>query len=95
VPNASNVTALTSPRTTMNLGGAVRLMRRQIHCASKQRRANTALTPSSTPIVGVTIKQIPTNVPSKDTTSIENGSRRSISRSVKTGSNLFALWKAA
>jgi len=56
VPNASNVMALTSLRTTVNLGGAVRPMRRQNHCASKQRRANPALTPSSAPIVGVTIK---------------------------------------
>ena len=95
VPNTSNVTALTSLRTTTNLGGAVRLMRRQIYCTSKRRRANPTLTPSSAPIAGVTIKQIPTNVPSGDTTSTENGSRRSILRSVKTGSNLFALQKAA
>ena len=95
VPNASNVMALTSLRTTTNLGGAVRLMRRQIYHALKQRRVNPTLTPSSAPIVGVTIKQISTNVPSGDTTSTENGSRRSILRSMKTESNLFALQKAA
>ena len=83
--------ALTSPRTTANLGSAVRLMRKQIHRTSKQKRVNPALTSPSAPIVGGTIKQIPTNVPSEDTISTENGSRRSISRSVKTGSNLFAL----
>ena len=95
VLNVSNVMTLTSPRTTANSGGAARLMRRQIHLISKWRRVNLALTPSSALIVEGTIKLTPINVPSRDTTSTESSSRRNISRSMKTESNLFTLQKVA
>ena len=45
------------------------------------------------PIVRGTIKLTPINVSSGGTASIESGSKRSMLRSMKTGSNQFALWK--
>jgi len=95
VPNTSNVMALTNPRTTVNSGDAAKQTRRRIHLISKQRRASHALISSNAPIVGGTIKLTPINIPSGGTASTESGSRRSMSRSVKTESNQFALQKAA
>ena len=86
-----NTIALTNPKTTVNLDGVTRRMRRQTYLASKQKRTNFAHIPSNALIVGETTKPTPTNTPSRDIVSTESGSRRNMLRSVKTESSLFAL----
>ena len=91
VLSASSVMALTNPKTTMNLDGIARLTRRRTLLTLRQRKANYAHTLSSALIIRGTTKPTPTNAPSGDTNSTENGNKRNMLRSVKTGSSQFAL----
>jgi len=79
----------------MNLGGAAKRMRRQTHHISRQRKVNHALTHSNALIVGAITKPTPTSAHSGGINLTENGTKRNTLRSVTTGSNRFALWRAA
>jgi len=69
-------------------------MRRQTLCVSRLRRAIHALTRSNALIVGEITKPTPTYAHSGGIDSTENGTKRNMPKSMKTGSNRFALWKA-
>ena len=93
-PSVSNAMAHTNLRTTVNSGGAVKQTRRQILHVLRLRRVIHALTRSNALIVGEITKPTPTYTYSGGINSTENGTKRNTPRSVKTGSNRFALWKA-
>ena len=89
--SVSNVIGPTNRKTTTNLGGAVKQMRKQIFHNLKPRRGNHVPTHSSVRTAKAIIKPILFNVHSGNTISIENGNKRNILRSVKIGSSQFAL----
>ena len=93
-PSVSSTIVRTNPRTTENLGGTAKWTRRQILCISRLRRAIYTLTCSNALIAGVITKPTPTSAYSGGINSTENGTKRNTPRSVKTGSNWFALWRA-
>jgi len=71
----------------MSLDGVARQMKELILLNLKQRKEIHVLTRSSVLIVMEIIKPTLTNVHSGSTISIENGSRRNMLRSMKTGSS--------
>ena len=91
VQSASSVMDLTNWRTIVNSAGIPRPMKKLIHYTSKLKKTNYACTHSSVPIVEVNIRRTPQHVHFGGTISIESSTRRSILRSVKTGSNQF-VW---
>jgi len=78
----------------MNSGSAAKQTRRQTLHVSRLRRAIYALIHSNALIVGVITKPAPTNAHSGGINSIESGTKRNMSRSVKTESNQITLWRA-
>jgi len=76
----------TNQKTIVNMAGVARLTRKQIHHASKPKKAIHACIFSSVLTVVVIIKQTLQYVHFGGIASIESGSRRSILRSVKTRS---------
>ena len=95
VPNASSATVLINPRTTRSSGGAAKWMKRQILLVSRQRKVNHAPIRSNALIVRAIIKPTPTSVHSGGINSTENGTKRNMPKSVKTGSHWFVLWRVA
>jgi len=91
VPNASNAMVLTNPITIENSVGVARQTSRSTHQDWKPRRVNHAPTHSNVLTAGATTKLTPTSVRFGDTNSIENGTRKSMLRSVKTDQNQFVL----
>jgi len=85
---------LTSWKITVNLDSAARRMKKQILLDSKQRKRNHAYICSNVQTVMVTTKLTQIYVHSGGIDSIRSGNRRSMLRSVKTGSSRFALWGA-
>jgi len=77
----------TSQKITTNLDGAVKQAKNQILYDSKQRKGNHAHTHSNARIAGATTKPTQICVCSGGIDSIRSGSRRSMPRSMKTGSN--------
>ena len=92
--NVSNAMDLTNLRTTMNSGGTARQTINWTHCILKQRRANCVSTLSNAPTVRKTTKPIQINTHSGGTASTENGISRNTPKSITTGSNQSALWRA-
>jgi len=89
-PNASNAIALTRLRTTINLGGVAKQMRRLIPFILRQKKANYIHICLSAPAVMEIIKQTSIYVCSGDIGFIVSSISRSTMRSVKTGQLLFA-----
>ena len=86
-----NATDLTNHKTIMNSDGVARQMRRQILCASKQRKRSHARIHSNAPIIRTITKWIQIYVCSGGIGLTGNGIRRSTLRSMKTESNWFVL----
>ena len=95
MPNTSNATLLTNLITIENLVGVTRQIPRSTRQDWKPRRVNHAPTHSNILTAGATTKLTPTNVCFGDTDSIENGTRKSTPRSVKTDQNQFVLKRMA
>ena len=93
-PSMSSAMVHTNLRTTENLGGAAKQMKRQTLCALRLRRAIHALTRSNALIVEAITKLTPTSAHSGGIDSTENDTKRNTTRSVKIGSNWLALWRA-
>jgi len=93
-PSALSAMVLTSWKITVNLDSAARRMKKQILLDSKQRKRNHAYICSNVQTVMVTTKLTQIYVHSGGIDSIRSGNRRSMLRSVKTGSSRFALWEA-
>jgi len=91
VLNASNATVLTNLITIENSVGVVRQTPRSTHQDWKPRRVNHAPTHSNVLTAEVTTKPTPTSVCFGDTDSIENSTRKSTPRFVKTDQNQFVL----
>ena len=72
-----------------------RQMKKQVHLNLKQRKGNHAHIHSNVWTVGVTTKPTQICVHSRGIDSIRSGNKRSMPRSVKTGSSWFTLWGAA
>ena len=89
--SVSNAMVLTSWKITANLDGAIKWMKNQILNDLKQRKRNHAHICSNAWIAGVTTKLTQICVCSKGIDSIRSGNRRSMPRSMKTGSNQFTL----
>jgi len=85
---------LTSQKITMNLDSAVRWTKKQILLDSKQRKRNYAHIHSNVRTVRATIKPTQICVRSGGIDSTRSGNRRSMLRSMKTGSSWFTLWGA-
>ena len=94
-PSASSTMVLTSRKITINLDGAVRQTKKQILLDLKQRKGNHAHICSNVQTVGVTTKLTQICVCSKGIDSTRISNRRSMLRSVKTGSSRFTLWRVA
>ena len=88
-----NAIVLTSPKTTMNLGGVAKQTKNPTLHNLKQRKGSHVLTHSSVRTTKKITKLIPTCVHSRDIDSIGSGSKRSTLRSMKTGPNRFILWR--
>lgn len=84
-PNVSNVMAPTNLNITDISLGVIKLMKKQTHLDSKQRRAWFALIPSDASIIKVIIKQTPIYVPFGDIVSIVTGTTKNNKNSVKVG----------
>ena len=89
-PSASNIMALTRLRTTINLGGVAKQMRRLIPLTLRQKKVNYVHTCLSALTIMEIIKQTPIYIRSGGIDSIISGTSRSIMRSMKTGQPLFA-----
>ena len=81
-------------RTIVNLDSVVRRMKNRTLLDLKQRKENHAPTRSSVRIVKENIKLTLSSAPSGNIVSTGNGNKRNTLRSVKTGSNPFALQEA-
>ena len=81
----------TNWKTIANSANVARLMRKQILCALKPKKANCAYTFSSVLTVEASIKRILYHICSGRIASIEIGTKRSIPRSMKTRSTQF-VW---
>ena len=90
-PSMSSAMVLTSWKITVNLDGAARQMKKQILLDLKQRKGNHAHICSNVRTVRATTKPTQIYVHSGDIDSTGSGNRRSMLRSVKTGSSWFAL----
>ena len=91
VPNMSNVIACTSPKTIVNLVGVAKSMKKQTYCTLKLEKMNYVCIHSSVQIVEVVTRQTLIYICFESTSSIINGIRKSISRSVKTRQSQFIL----
>ena len=91
MPNAPNAMVLTNPITIENSVGVARQMLRSTYQDWKPRRVNHTSTHSNILTAGATTKPTPTSVCFGDTNSIENDTRKSTLRSVKTDQNQFIL----
>jgi len=89
--NVLNVTACINQKIIVNLVGATKPMKKQMHCTLKQKKANCVHTHSSVPIVEVITRQTPIYVHFENTGSTVNGTTKSTLRSMKIGQNQFAL----
>ena len=95
MPNVSNATVLTNLITIENSVSVTRQIPRSTYQDWKPRRVNHAPTHSNVLTAGVTTKPTLTSVCFGDTDSIENGTRKSMLRFVKTDQNQFVLkWTA-
>ena len=83
---------LTNWKIIVNLDGITRQIKKQTPLDSKQRKGNYAHTHSNVQTVREIIKLTQINVHSGDIDSTGNGSRKNMLRSMKIGSNQFALW---
>jgi len=83
---------LTNWKIIVNLDGITRQMKKQTPLNSKQRKGNHAHTHSNVQTVREITKLTQINVHSGGINSTGNGSRKNMLRSMKTGSNQFALW---
>ena len=81
-------------RTIVNLDSVVRRMKNRTLLDLKQRKENHAPTRSSVRIVKENIKLTLSSALSGNIVSTGNGNKRNTSRSVKIGSNPFALQEA-
>ena len=90
-PNVSNAMDPINWKTIVNSDGVVKQMKNWTLPDSKQRKGNCVPIRSSARTVGETIKPIPSNILSGNIVSTENGNKRNMSRSVKTGSSQFIL----
>jgi len=88
--STSNTMVCINLKTTINLVGAAKLMKRPTHLTSKLKKANCAHMSLSVLIAMVITRQILIYVCSGNIGSTKNGITKSISRSMKTGQNLFA-----
>ena len=93
-PSALSTMVHTNLKTTENLGGTAKRMRRWTLHVSRLRRATHVLIHSDALIVGAITKPTLTSAHSRGIDSTENSTKRSVLRSMKTGSNRFALWRA-
>ena len=89
-PSVSNAMVHINLKTTINPVGAAKLIKRPTYLASKLKKANHAYISLSILIAMAITRQILIYVYSGNTGSTENSTTKSISRSVKTGQNLFA-----
>ena len=89
--STSSTTVLTNQKTIINLDDVARWTKKQIPIDLKQRKGNCAHTHSNVRTVREITKPTQINVHSEGINSIENSSRRNTLRSMKTGSNQFAL----
>jgi len=80
---------LTSQRITTNSDSAAKRMIKLILYTSKPKKANYVYTPSNVRTAMESIKQTQQHVRSGKISSIKNGIKRNIQRSVKTGSSQF------
>ena len=91
--SASNTIVYINLKTTINLVGAAKPMKRPTHLTSKLKKTNCAHMSLSVLIAMVITRQILIYVRSGNIGSTKNGITKSISRFMKTGQNLFAqLW---
>ena len=90
--STSNATVLTNRKTITNSGGIAKQMKKQTPLNLKQRKENHAHTCSSVQTVRETTKLTQISIHSGGIGSTENGNKRNILRSMKTGSSQFALW---
>jgi len=88
--NISNAIVWINPKTTTNLVGVAKLMKRPIHYASKQKKVNCAHMSSNVQTAEVIIRWILTYVHSGNIGLTRNSITKRILRSVKTGQNQFA-----
>ena len=88
--SASNAIVCINLKTTINLVSATKLMKKPTHLTSNLKKANYAHTSSSVLIVMAITRQILIYVYSGNIGSTENGTTKSISRSMKTEQNIFA-----
>ena len=91
VPSASSAMDHTDPKTTKNLDGAAKQTKRQTPLILRLRKVTHVLIHSSVLIAGAITKLTPTSAHSGNTNSTESGNKRNTLRSMKTGSNQFAL----
>ena len=91
VLSISNATDLTNQKTIMNSDSVARQTRRQILHILKQRKESHAHIHSNAPIVRAITKQIQIYIHSEGIDLTGNGIRKSMLRSIKTGSNRFVL----
>ena len=92
--NVSSAMVLTSWKITKNLDGAVKQMKKQTLLNSKQKKENLAHIHSNVWTVRATIKPTQIYVCSRGINLTRSSNRRSMPRSMKTGSSQFTLWKA-
>jgi len=93
-PSVSSAMDCTDPKTTKNLGGAAKRMRRRTSLILRLRKATHVLIHSNTLIAEAITKLTPTSAHSGDIDSTGSGTKRNMLRSMKTGSNRFAPWEA-
>ena len=93
VPSVSSAMDHTDLKTTENLGGVAKWMKRQTPLVSRQRKVTHVLIHSSVLITGAITKLTPTSAYSGDIDSTGSSTKRNTLRSMKTGSNRFALWR--
>ena len=88
-PSVSNTIVHINMKTTINLISTAKPMKEPTYLASKLKKVNHAYISSSVLITMAITRHILIYVHSGNIGSTENGITKSISRSVKTGQNLF------
>ena len=88
-PSVSNTIVHINMKTTINLVSTAKPMKEPTYLASKLKKVNHAYISSSVLITMAITRHILIYVHSGNIGSTENGITKSISRSVKTGQNLF------
>ena len=87
--SVSNAIVCINPKTTINLVGVAKPIKRPTHLTLKLKKMNCACTSSSVLIAMAITRWILIYVHSGDIGSTENSTTKSILRSVKTEQNLF------